>query len=300
MMKYFIFIILLIFSFSGVANEDDNVEKYKITWKETKGLHKQPGLRIGKLYKHWRCGINRQQYKNYKNKKYIEGEVYFKRKNNKNIGSTNIKLSNNSLIIIKNLKKSISTVNQYPKKPKEIELAYNYKSQSSHCVFINDKNSKKTCIKNAIKICKNAFEVNLVYLGKEGSQKKKKINTSTGISEGTQEDLIVNVGDRVFFNYDSSELDSDAQELLQDQAAWLNQYPNTRVIIEGHADERSTFNYGLAIANKRAISVKNYLITQGIDSKRISTVSYGNTRPAVVGSNDGAWAQNRRAVTIVD
>ncbi len=123
---------------------------------------------------------------------------------------------------------------------------------------------------------------------------------SASIEPGSQEDLIVNVGDRVFFNYDSFELDSDAQELLQDQVAWLKQYSNVSVIIEGHCDERGTREYNLALGEKRAQSVKNYLISLGISSDRVSTISYGKERPAVVGSNDGAWAQNRRSVTLVN
>ena len=123
---------------------------------------------------------------------------------------------------------------------------------------------------------------------------------SASITPGSQEDLIVNVGDRVFFNYDSSDLDSDAQELLQDQVAWLKQYSDVSVIVEGHCDERGTREYNLALGEKRAQSVKNYLISLGISSNRISTISYGKERPAVVGSNDGAWAQNRRSVTIVN
>ena len=123
---------------------------------------------------------------------------------------------------------------------------------------------------------------------------------SASIIPGSQEDLIVNVGDRVFFNYDSSDLDSDAQELLQDQVAWLKQYSDVSVIVEGHCDERGTREYNLALGEKRAQSVKNYLISLGIASDRISTISYGKERPAVVGSNDGAWAQNRRSVTVVN
>ena len=123
---------------------------------------------------------------------------------------------------------------------------------------------------------------------------------SASIEPGSQEDLIVNVGDRVFFDYDSSELDSDAQELLQDQVAWLKQYSDVSVIIEGHCDERGTREYNLALGEKRAQSVKNYLISLGVSSDRVSTISYGKERPAVVGSNDGAWAQNRRSVTIVN
>ena len=112
--------------------------------------------------------------------------------------------------------------------------------------------------------------------------------------------LIVNVGDRVFFNYDSSELDADAQELLQDQVAWLKQHSNVSIIVEGHCDERGTREYNLALGEKRAQSVKNYLISLGISTDRVTTISYGKERPAVIGSNDGAWAQNRRSVTIVN
>ena len=125
-------------------------------------------------------------------------------------------------------------------------------------------------------------------------------SNSTDTEPGSQEDLIVNVGDRVFFGYDSSDLDSDAQELLQDQVAWLKQYSDVSIIIEGHCDERGTREYNLALGEKRAQSVKNYLISLGISSERVSTISYGKERPAVVGSNDGAWAQNRRSVTKVN
>ena len=124
--------------------------------------------------------------------------------------------------------------------------------------------------------------------------------TGSGIVAGSQEDLIVNVGDRVFFGYDSSDLDSDALELLQDQVAWLKQNSDVSVTIEGHCDERGTREYNLALGEKRAQAVKNYLIGLGISPDRVSTISYGKERPAVVGSNDGAWAQNRRSVTLVN
>ncbi len=124
--------------------------------------------------------------------------------------------------------------------------------------------------------------------------------SGSGIVSGSQEDLIVNVGDRVFFGYDSSDLDSDALELLQDQVAWLKQNSDVSVTIEGHCDERGTREYNLALGEKRAQAVKNYLIGLGINPDRVSTISYGKERPAVVGSNDGAWAQNRRSVTLVN
>ena len=124
--------------------------------------------------------------------------------------------------------------------------------------------------------------------------------SGSGIVSGSQEDLIVNVGDRVFFGYDSSDLDSDALELLQDQVAWLKQNSDVSITIEGHCDERGTREYNLALGEKRAQAVKNYLIGLGINPDRVSTISYGKERPAVVGSNDGAWAQNRRSVTLVN
>ena len=121
-----------------------------------------------------------------------------------------------------------------------------------------------------------------------------------GIYPGSQEDLIVNVGDRVFFAFDSFELDADAQELLQDQAAWLKQYNKTSITIEGHCDERGTREYNLALGEKRAQAVKNYLNGLGVGVSSLSTISYGKERPAVVGSNDAAWGQNRRSVTVVN
>jgi len=119
------------------------------------------------------------------------------------------------------------------------------------------------------------------------------------IEPGSQEDLIVNVGDRVFFDYDSAELDADAKELLQHQAAWFKEHNILVVTIEGHCDERGTREYNLALGEKRAQAVKNYL--SGIaEFPRIVTISYGKERPAVIGSNDGAWSQNRRSVTKVN
>lgn len=116
---------------------------------------------------------------------------------------------------------------------------------------------------------------------------------------GTQEDLVVNVGDRVFFALDKSDLSSDARATLDRQAAWLKKYGTLKVSIEGHCDERGTREYNLALGERRATAVKNYLVADGIPAARIKTVSYGKERPAVVGSNEAAWAQNRRGVTVV-
>ena len=119
------------------------------------------------------------------------------------------------------------------------------------------------------------------------------------INAGTQEDLIVNVGDRVFFEFDSSELTVDAQATRDAQAAWLLQYSDTDITIEGHADERGTREYNLALGDKRAFAVYSYLAQAGVDTNRMDYVSWGKERPEVIGSDETAYSQNRRGVTIV-
>lgn len=119
------------------------------------------------------------------------------------------------------------------------------------------------------------------------------------VTPGTQEDLVVNVGDRVLFGYDSYDVSPEGRTTLENQTAWLGQYPNLSVTIEGHADERGTREYNLALGERRANAVKNYLVSLGVDPSRISTVSFGKERPAVEGSDDSAWSQNRRGVTTV-
>ncbi len=121
-----------------------------------------------------------------------------------------------------------------------------------------------------------------------------------GPEPGTQSDLVVNVGDRVFFGYDRYDLTDEAQSVLATQAQWLQQYPHVMISIEGHTDERGTREYNLALGERRATAVKNYLIAMGVDPRRITTVSFGKERPAVHASNPSAWAQNRRSVTKVD
>lgn len=116
---------------------------------------------------------------------------------------------------------------------------------------------------------------------------------------GSQEDLEVNVGDRVFFEYDSSVLTPEATQTLDGQAAWLKQYPDVIVTIEGHADERGTREYNLALGDRRANAVKNYLVALEASPDRILTISYGEERPADPGHDESAWAKNRRAVTVV-
>lgn len=121
-----------------------------------------------------------------------------------------------------------------------------------------------------------------------------------GVVPGTQQDLVVNVGDRVFFGYDQIDLSPEARATLERQAAWLKQYPNVNITVEGHADERGTREYNLALGEKRASSTKSYLMSLGVDSNRINTISYGKERPAVPEASASAWSQNRRAVTVVN
>jgi peptidoglycan-associated lipoprotein len=120
-----------------------------------------------------------------------------------------------------------------------------------------------------------------------------------GVTPGTQGDLAANVGDRVFFAYDSSVLSTEAQQTLERQAAWLQQYPNVKVTVEGHADERGTREYNIALGERRANAAKSYLVSLGVGADRVTTISYGKERPEVLGSDESAWAQNRRAVTVV-
>ena len=111
---------------------------------------------------------------------------------------------------------------------------------------------------------------------------------------------LIKVGDRVHFDYDSAELDDDSRATLDRQVEFLNQNPSIMITVEGHCDERGTREYNLALGEKRASSVKDYLIASGVNSARISTVSYGKERPQVLGSNSAAWKMNRRSVTTIN
>ena len=116
---------------------------------------------------------------------------------------------------------------------------------------------------------------------------------------GSQEHFRANISsDRVLFDTDQSEIDDADRAILQSQAAYLRQYAQVRVTIEGHADERGTREYNLALGERRANAAKNYLAAQGIDASRINVISFGKERPEATGSDEAAWAQNRRAVTV--
>ena len=121
----------------------------------------------------------------------------------------------------------------------------------------------------------------------------------SSVTPGTQEDLVTNVGDRVFFETDKSTLDGEARATLQRQAAWMKTYENLAFTIEGHADERGTREYNLGLGSRRANAVKDYLVSLGVPASRLKTISYGKERPVCLDSTETCWAQNRRAVTVV-
>ena len=125
-------------------------------------------------------------------------------------------------------------------------------------------------------------------------------STIPGPAAGSQEELTVEVGDRVFFDFDQYNIRADQRGTVEALAAWLDTNPSVTLTIEGHADERGTREYNLALGERRANSVRDYLVALGINPARLSTVSYGEERPAVLGSNDSAWAQNRRGVFAVN
>ena len=116
---------------------------------------------------------------------------------------------------------------------------------------------------------------------------------------GSQQDFVVNVGDRVFFETDSTELTSQAVQTLEKQAQWLQQYANYTFTIEGHADERGTREYNIALGARRSQAVRDYLASRGIQPGRMRTVSYGKERPVAVCNDISCWSQNRRAVTVL-
>ena len=116
---------------------------------------------------------------------------------------------------------------------------------------------------------------------------------------GSQQEFLVTVGDRVFFETDSSALTATAQATLDKQAAWLNKYTNYRILIEGHADERGTREYNIALGARRASVVVNYLVSRGVNVQRLQQKSFGKERPVAICDDISCWSQNRRAVTVV-
>lgn len=117
---------------------------------------------------------------------------------------------------------------------------------------------------------------------------------------GSSQDFTVNVGDRIFFDTDSTVIRADAQATLAKQAQWLNQYSTYSITVEGHADERGTREYNLALGARRAAAARDFLVARGVNAGRIRTISYGKERPVAVCDDISCWSQNRRAVTVLN
>ncbi|MDA9985619.1 peptidoglycan-associated lipoprotein Pal [Alphaproteobacteria bacterium] len=136
--------------------------------------------------------------------------------------------------------------------------------------------------------------------GSTSSSASSSASSSTTATQMSDAEKLAQVGNTVYFGFDSSELAGEAQATLDRQAAFLNVNPTMVVIIEGHADERGTREYNLALGDRRAVAVRDYLLAKGLNAARVRTVSYGKERPAVSGSNEEAWAKNRRAATVLN
>ncbi|QIG46864.1 peptidoglycan-associated lipoprotein Pal [Nordella sp. HKS 07] len=116
---------------------------------------------------------------------------------------------------------------------------------------------------------------------------------------GSEKDFAINVGDRIYFIVDTSTLTPEAQETLRRQSAWLKQYPNVTVQVEGHADERGTREYNISLSARRATATREFLIAQGVQGNRISSIAYGKERPVALCDAEQCYSQNRRAVTVI-
>ncbi|MBZ9806447.1 peptidoglycan-associated lipoprotein Pal [Mesorhizobium sp. BR1-1-9] len=123
------------------------------------------------------------------------------------------------------------------------------------------------------------------------------LNGAGAATPGSAQDFTVNIGDRIFFDTDSSSIRADAQTTLSRQAQWLNQYKQYAIVVEGHADERGTREYNLALGARRAAATRDFLVSKGVSANRLKTISYGKERPVAVCDDISCWSQNRRAVT---
>jgi peptidoglycan-associated lipoprotein len=135
--------------------------------------------------------------------------------------------------------------------------------------------------------------------GSTSSETTAPTTIENAIVPGSQRDLVVNVGDRVYFELNRFDLDSISRGTLERQAAWMKVNGGVRVNIGGHADERGTRDYNIGLSGRRANSAKDYLVSLGVSASRISVTPFGEERPVAMGSNETAWAQNRRAETVV-
>ena len=159
------------------------------------------------------------------------------------------------------------------------------------------------------KLAANPVMIALVAsLALAGCASKKNLNSAADLglggagaaTPGSAQDFTVNVGDRIFFDTDSSSIRADAQQTLARQAQWLNKYSQYRIVIEGHADERGTREYNLALGARRAAATRDFLTSKGVAAQRMKTISYGKERPVAVCDDISCWSQNRRAVTTLN
>ena len=148
--------------------------------------------------------------------------------------------------------------------------------------------------------CETASQVNGDSASTSASNTASSSSASSSTADKTPAEKLAQVGDTVNFGFDSAELTVSARSTLNRQAAFLSLNPDLMIVIEGHADERGTREYNLALGDRRATAVRDYLVAKGINSARVRTVSYGKERPAVAGSDEAAWAKNRRAATVLN
>ena len=148
--------------------------------------------------------------------------------------------------------------------------------------------------------CETASQVSGDSASTSASNTASSSSASSSASDKTPAEKLAQVGDTVNFDFDSAELTVSARSTLNRQAAFLSLNPDLMIVIEGHADERGTREYNLALGDRRATAVRDYLVAKGINSARVRTVSYGKERPAAAGSDESAWAKNRRAATVLN
>ena len=148
--------------------------------------------------------------------------------------------------------------------------------------------------------CETASQVSGDSASTSASNTASSSSASSSAADKTPAERLAQVGDTVNFDFDSAELTVSARSTLNRQSAFLSLNPDLMIVIEGHADERGTREYNLALGDRRATAVRDYLVAKGINSARVRTVSYGKERPAVAGSDEAAWAKNRRATTVLN
>ena len=148
--------------------------------------------------------------------------------------------------------------------------------------------------------CETASEIGGDSASTSSASSASSASSSSTAAAKTEADKLAEVGNTVYFDFDSSELSDNAQMTLNRQAAFLNVNPTLVIVVEGHADERGTREYNLALGDRRATAVRDYLLAKGLNSARVRTVSYGKERPAVEGSTEAAWVRNRRSATVLN